>query len=296
MKDRLVIGFAATGLGAVAGAFVAGEMFVRDGRDGRVPGDGAADRGGARVVCQRARPRQGKARLNQDRRKVAYPRSSCSSSALQLDLRMAAAVALSTPPTSTSQTKLSMPAVAAIARVSRSKRDSVSEPWRGASASATHIVAGPAGARPRAAAPADRVRAGAWPASRPRLRGSTGSSSRRRARRVRERRPAGGHRAASRPRVAGTSQRGARAGWGSSDRPSSVTRGPHPPPAPRWALPRPSVAGGSRRRAPRASAPSGDPSSLLKWDVHPVMVLEYHEEATGVPQPGWHSGRGEVKE
>jgi len=34
MKDRLVIGFAATGLVAVAGAFAAGEMFVRDGRNG----------------------------------------------------------------------------------------------------------------------------------------------------------------------------------------------------------------------------------------------------------------------
>jgi hypothetical protein len=33
-KDRLVIAFAATGLAAVAGAFTAGEMFVRDGRDG----------------------------------------------------------------------------------------------------------------------------------------------------------------------------------------------------------------------------------------------------------------------
>lgn len=33
-KDRLVIAFAATGLVAVAGAFTAGEMFVRDGRDG----------------------------------------------------------------------------------------------------------------------------------------------------------------------------------------------------------------------------------------------------------------------
>ena len=34
MRDRLVIGFAATGLVAVAGAFAAGEMFVRDGRNG----------------------------------------------------------------------------------------------------------------------------------------------------------------------------------------------------------------------------------------------------------------------
>jgi hypothetical protein len=33
-QDRLVIAFAATGLVAVAGAFTAGEMFVRDGRDG----------------------------------------------------------------------------------------------------------------------------------------------------------------------------------------------------------------------------------------------------------------------
>ena len=32
-QDRLVIAFAATGLVAVAGAFTAGEMFVRDGRD-----------------------------------------------------------------------------------------------------------------------------------------------------------------------------------------------------------------------------------------------------------------------
>jgi hypothetical protein len=41
--------------------------------------------------------------------------SSCSSSALQLDLSMATAVALSTPPTSTSQTKPSMPTAAASA-------------------------------------------------------------------------------------------------------------------------------------------------------------------------------------
>ncbi|HEX3516563.1 MAG TPA: hypothetical protein VHT26_21435 [Trebonia sp.] len=33
-RDRLVIAFAVTGLVAVAGAFAAGEMFVRDGRDG----------------------------------------------------------------------------------------------------------------------------------------------------------------------------------------------------------------------------------------------------------------------
>lgn len=33
-KDRLVIALAATGLVAVAGAFTAGEMFVRDGRNG----------------------------------------------------------------------------------------------------------------------------------------------------------------------------------------------------------------------------------------------------------------------
>lgn len=33
-KDRLMIAFAATGLVAVTGAFAAGELFVRDGRDG----------------------------------------------------------------------------------------------------------------------------------------------------------------------------------------------------------------------------------------------------------------------
>jgi hypothetical protein len=33
-KDRLMIAFAATGLAAVSGAFAAGELFVRSGRDG----------------------------------------------------------------------------------------------------------------------------------------------------------------------------------------------------------------------------------------------------------------------
>ena len=33
-KDRLMIAFAATGLVAIIGAFAAGELFVRDGRDG----------------------------------------------------------------------------------------------------------------------------------------------------------------------------------------------------------------------------------------------------------------------
>jgi hypothetical protein len=33
-KDRLMIALAATGLAAVIGAFAAGELFVRDGRDG----------------------------------------------------------------------------------------------------------------------------------------------------------------------------------------------------------------------------------------------------------------------
>ena len=33
-KDRLMIALAATGLVAVIGAFAAGELFVRDGRDG----------------------------------------------------------------------------------------------------------------------------------------------------------------------------------------------------------------------------------------------------------------------
>src|SRR6185437_9333040 len=71
---------------------------------------------------------------------VLHQRSSCSSSALQVDLSMAAAVVLSTPPTSMSQTKLSMPVAAAIARVNCSKRDLGSKPRSGASASATHIV------------------------------------------------------------------------------------------------------------------------------------------------------------
>lgn len=34
VRDRVVLAFAVTGLVAVAGAFAAGEMFVRDGRDG----------------------------------------------------------------------------------------------------------------------------------------------------------------------------------------------------------------------------------------------------------------------